>query len=72
MTRAQIIKTISYAITNGRGIKIHIDGHQLRLQFCEGYLIWHDETDKNIAAIIHEEDFADEDTFSSWAKEELN
>lgn len=69
-TRADIIRLISYHITNGKGVKIHLDGHDLRLQFTDRpYMIWHDETDGTIAAIIYEEDLRNHDIFSAWAKE---
>lgn len=69
-TRADIIRFISYHIINGKGVKIHLDGHDLRLQFTDKpYMIWHDETDGTVAAIVHEEDLWDHDTFSTWAKE---
>lgn len=72
-TRAETIKFITYHIVNGRGIKIYVDGHTLRLQYTNlGYVIWHDETDKNIAAIIHEEDSAHKDVYSEWAQSTIN
>lgn len=68
MKRSEIIKTISLAIVNGKGIKINVDDHILRLEFGtrKPYMIWHDETDDNIAAIIYEEDMG-HDFYSDWA-----
>ena len=70
-TRLDAIRFISYHITNGKGVKIHIDGCDLRLQIADGYMIWHNETTKDIAAIIHDESECNLDVSSDWAKSEL-
>lgn len=70
-TRYDAIKFISYHITNGKGIKIYLDGCDLRLEFCKDkpYMIWHNETHNEVAAIINEEQDSDLDFASEWAKE---
>ena len=70
-TRFDTIKLISRHITNGKGIKIRIDECDLRLEMCKDkpYMIWHNETHRNVAAIINEENDSHLDFASEWAKE---
>lgn len=72
-TRYDVIKFISYHIVNGRGIKIQLDGDILRLEIPkdEPYMIWHNETSHDVAAIIHEEQDSDLDFASEWAKQKV-
>ena len=72
-TRYDVIKFISYHITNGRGIKIELDGCTLRLEMKPDvpYMLWHNETRNEIAAIINEEQDSDKDFASHWAQSKV-
>lgn len=68
-TRFDVIKFISYHITRGKGVKIQLDDCDLRLEMPKNkpYMIWHNETLHNVAAIINEEQDSHLDYISEWA-----
>ena len=72
-TRYDILKLISYHITNGRGIKINLDDSDLRLEMSKDkpYFIWHNETYNQVAAIIYEEQDSNLDYISEWASKSI-
>ena len=67
-TRADVLKFISGHIIHGRGIKIQLDGEELRLQFSGIHHIWHNDTDKCVVAVIDIENFK-VDMSNDWANE---
>jgi hypothetical protein len=68
--RFDVIRFISYHIVNGKGIKIELDECTLRLEMHpeKPYMIWHNETYNEVAAIINEEQDSYNDYASKWAK----
>jgi len=56
-TRADVLKFISGHIINGRGIRIQLDGEELRLQFSGIHHIWHNQKDMSVIAVINIETF---------------
>lgn len=67
-TRADVLKFISGHIIHGRGIKIQLDGEELRLQFSGIHHIWHNDRDKSIVAVINTEEYIIEMS-TKWAKQ---
>lgn len=70
MTRYELLRLITMYLTNGRNIRVNVDGHDIHLEWSDKrpYVIWHDRTDGSIAAIIYEEDQSELDQMSVWAE----
>lgn len=67
-TRIDVLKFISGHIIHGRGIKIQLDGEELRLQFSGIHHIWHNDADKSVVAVINIEMFTIEMS-DEWSKQ---
>lgn len=67
-TRADVLKFISGRIIHGKGIKIHLDGEELRLQFSGIHHIWHNDRDECVVALINIENLKI-DMSNDWANE---
>ena len=72
-TRIDALRFMSYSIVNGKGIKIYIDGYELRPSMRRDlpYVIWHNKTTNDIVAIIHEGGDNRSDFVSDWASQPL-
>lgn len=70
-TRIDVLKFISGHIVKGRGIKIQLDGKELRLQYSGVCHIWIDDhSDHPIVAIINTETFTVE-LSCEWANDKV-
>jgi hypothetical protein len=66
-TREDVLKFISGHIFTGRGIRIQLDGEELRLQFSGIHHIWHNNEDASVVAVINIETYSVEMS-NDWAK----
>lgn len=67
-TRSDVLKFISGHMIHGRGVKIQLDGEELRLQFSGIHHIWHNDREGRVIAVINTETFTTEMS-NEWASE---
>lgn len=67
-TRVEVLKFISDHIVRGRGVKIQLDGEELRLQFSGIHHVWHNDREGRIVAVINTMEFTVEMS-SIWAEQ---
>lgn len=70
MKRIDALKFISGHIIHGRGVKIQLDGEELRLQFSGIHHIWHNDRDGRVVAVIDTETFTIEMS-NDWAEQPI-
>lgn len=70
MKRIDALKFISGHMIRGRGVKIQLDGEELRLQFSGIHHIWHNDREGRVVAVINTETFTIEMS-SEWAEQRI-